>query len=176
MVSTMGSDPIVDITDPLYERLQLRNESETPMDSQQNTHATTRLSTIPRIRRRPTEWVGARPSKRLHLGLAFIWLAFLASLPSADADTPLGFVDMFATAMAFVTTGGIFSVVALAIQNHKATAPVSVICGLGVIVVAAMCGFVGHPTSTWGPDAVLAAGIVALSAAMMMRRESTPAS
>lgn len=146
------------------------------MDSRQKTHATARLSTIPRIRRQSTEWIAAQPSKRLHLGLALIWFAFLASLPAADSDTPLGFVDTFAAAMAFVTTGGIFSVFVLATRNSKATAPVSAICGLAVIVVGAMCGFVGHPTSAWGPDAVLAAGIVVLSAAIMMRREPTPAS
>jgi hypothetical protein len=60
--------------------------------------------------------------------------------------------------------------VAFALSNSQATAPVSAICGLAVIVVAALCGFSGHPASAWGPDAVLAAGIVAMSLFVMGRR------
>jgi len=122
------------------------------MDAKQNTKITGRISTIPRIRR-SAEWVAARPSAVLHLALAGAWLLFLASLPSTDPDStaPLGFVDGFAAAMAFVTTVGIFAVVFLALRNSKITAPA---------------------TSAWGPDAVLAAAIVAASAAIMSRRDT----
>ena len=82
----------------------------------------------------------------------------------------LSFVDSLALAMFLVTLAGIFTVVAFAISNSMATAPVSVVCGLAVIIVAAMCGLSGHPASAWGPDAVLAAGLVAISLFVMGRR------
>ena len=69
-----------------------------------------------------------------------------------------------------VTLIGIFAVIGLALANSKATAPVSAICGLSVIVIGATCGFVGHPVSAWGADAVLAAAVVAASVAVMSRR------
>ena len=148
-----------------------------PMDAKRNTQLTDRLSTIPRIRR-STEWIAARPSPQLHLGLAAAWLGFLFTIglfsaPTADpaSAAPLGFVDTFAFAMFMVTLLGIFTVVGLALQNSRATAPVSAACGLSVIIVGATCGFVGHPVSAWGPDAVLAAGIVAASIAIMARRQ-----
>lgn len=157
------------------------------MDSRQNAQVSDQISTIPRIRRRSAEWISAQPSRRLHLGLAAAWMGFLytigllgplvSSLFTGPSSEPvpapeLGFVDVFALAMFLVTLGGIFSVVSLAITNSKATAPVSAICGLSVIIVGATCGFVGHPPSAWGPNAALAAGIVAASAAVMMRRET----
>lgn len=147
------------------------------MDAKRNTHVASRRATIPTIRR-STEWIAARPSLQLHLGLAGAWLGFLFTIglfsaPTADpaSTAPLGFVDTFALAMFLVTLLGIFAVVGLALRNSSATAPVSVVCGLSVIVVGATCGFVGHPVSAWGPDAVLAAGIVAGSIAIMARRQ-----
>ena len=149
------------------------------MDAQKNVELADRLATIPRIRQRSAEWVAARPSQALHLGLAAAWLGFLFTIglfsaPNADpaSTAPLGFVDSFAMAMFLVTLGGIFAVIGLALRNNRATAPVSAAAGLSIIIVGATCGFAGHPVSAWGPDAVLAAGIVAASAAIMARRQA----
>jgi hypothetical protein len=148
------------------------------MDAQKNVELADRLATIPRIRQRSVEWVAARPSQVLHLGLAAVWLGFLFTIglfsaPTADpaSTAPLGFVDFFAMAMFLVTLGGIFAVIGLALRNNRATAAVSAAAGLAIIVVGATCGFAGHPVSAWGPDAVLAAGIVAASVAIMARRQ-----
>lgn len=146
------------------------------MDARETTKVTTQISALPRIRR-TTEWVAARPSLQLHLGLAVAWLGFLFTIglfsaPTADptSTAPLGFVDMFALTMFLTTLVGIFAVMGMALTNSRRTAPVSAVCGLAIIVVGATCGFVGHPVSAWGPDAVLAAGIVAASIAIMARR------
>lgn len=149
------------------------------MDAQKASQLTDRITTIPRIRQRSVEWIAARPSQGLHLGLATVWLGFLFTIglfsaPTADPEStaPLGFVDSFAMTMFLVTLVGIFAVIALALQNSSRTAPVSIVCGLAIIVVGATCGFVGHPVSAWGPDAALASGIVAGSVAIMARRQA----
>jgi len=117
------------------------------MDARQNAHVTERLSTIPRIRKRTAEWVGAQPSRSLHGLLAASWLGFLYTMgmfstPTAEevaaASAPLGFVDSFALAMFLVTLGGIFAVLSFAATNSKVTAPVSALCALSIIVVGAM--------------------------------------
>lgn len=150
------------------------------MDARRNAQAAERIATLPRIKERSAEWVAARPSRQLHLALAAMWLGMLYTIglfsaPTADpaSTAPLGFVDVFALAMFLVTLGGIFSVINLAIRNSKATAPVSVMCGLAIIVVGATCGFVGHPVSAWGPDAAIAGVIVAASVAVMARRDTS---
>lgn len=147
------------------------------MDAKENVKIAQQTSTIPRIKRRSAEWVAANPSHALHLGLGAAWLGFLYTIglfsaPTADPTSaaPLGFVDSFAMAMFLVTLMGIMAVVSMAIGNHRATAPVSAISGLSIIIVGATCGFVGHPVSAWGPDAALAAVIVAGSVAIMARR------
>ena len=145
------------------------------MDSTRNEQLRAAIASIPRIAERPAQWVAAAPSRLLHGGIGVAWLGFLWTLgiftPSNGGGAiDLSFVDSLALAMFLVTLAGIFTVVAFAMSNSMATAPVSVICGLAVIVVAAMCGFSGHPATAWGPDAVLAAGIVAVSLFVMGRR------
>lgn len=145
------------------------------MDSTRNEQLRAAIASIPRIAERPAQWVAAAPSRVLHGGIGAAWLGFLWTLgiftPSGGGGAvDLSFVDSLALAMFLVTLAGIFTVVAFAISNSMATAPVSVVCGLAVIIVAAMCGFSGHPASAWGPDAVLAAGLVAVSLFVMGRR------
>lgn len=145
------------------------------MDSTRNEQLRRVLTSIPRIAERPGQWVSAAPSRVLHAMIGASWLGFLWTLgiftPSDGSGTiDLSFVDSLALAMFLVTLAGIFTVVAFSISNSRATAPVSVLCGLSVIVVAAMCGFSGHPATAWGPDAVLAAAIVAMSLFVMGRR------
>ena len=147
------------------------------MDARKNVELAERLNTIPRIKQRSVEWIAANPSHGMHLGLAAAWLGFLYTMglfsaPTADpaSAAPLGFVDSFAMAMFLVTLMGVIAVIGLAIRNRPATAPVSAISGLAIIIVGSTCGFVGHPVSAWGPDAVLATAIVAASVAIMARR------
>lgn len=145
------------------------------MDSTRNDQLRSALASIPRIASQPAQWVAAAPSRVLNGLIGASWLGFLWTLgvftsSSGGEQITLNFMDSLALAMFLVTLGGIFSVVALAVSNASATAPVSVLSGLAIIVVAAMCGFSGHPASAWGPDAILAAAIVAGSIFVMSRR------
>lgn len=144
------------------------------MDSHKATDLKARLSTLPRIGRRD-QWVAAEPSRPLNLGIAASWLGFLYTLglfsPSSGETTePLSFADNLALMFFLVILGGILAVVGMAMANHPATAAVSAIAGIAIIVLGATCGFAGHPVSAWGPDAALASVIVAASVTVMARR------
>ena len=145
------------------------------MDSRKATDLKSRLTAVPRIGRRDS-WVGAKPSRALNLALAGSWLGFLYTLglfSTSTSDTaaePLSFADNLALLFFLVILGGIFAVVGMAIANHPATAAVSGVAGIAIIVLGATCGFAGHPVSAWGPDAGLAAAIVAGSVTVMGRR------
>ena len=124
---------------------------------------------------RARSWVAAPPSRGLHLALAAAWLGFLwtlgffgSSSGEGSAD-PLSFADALALAFFLVILGGIVTVLAMAMANHPATAPVSTVAAIAIVLLAATCGFAGHPISAWGPDAALAAAIGASGVGIMAR-------
>ncbi len=146
------------------------------MDSRNRLDLTTRLASLPRIARR-REWSPAEPSRSWNLAIAASWLGFLYTLglfttSGEGSPDPLSFADSLALAFFLVVLGGVFAVVGLALANSPQTAPVSVVCALGIIVLGATCGFAGHPVSAWGPDAFLAAAIAGGSMWVMGRSRS----
>ena len=150
------------------------------MDAQKSLELRERLAAIPRIAQRPVRWVAAAPSRVLNLGLAASWIGFLYTLGffSASGETstdPLTFADTLALLFFLVILGGIMAVVGLALANHRATAAVSAVSALAIVVLGATCGFAGHPVSAWGPDAALAGGIALASVAVWSRGEVVPA-
>ncbi|MGI9606883.1 MAG: hypothetical protein ACR2P0_12160 [Acidimicrobiales bacterium] len=151
------------------------------MDSRKALDLRTRRSAIRPIARAAERFVPAAPSRGLHLTLAAAWLGFLYTLGlfagsgSTEAVDPLSFGDALAWVFFLAILGGVMMVLSLAVSNHRATAAVSTVCALAIIVLAATCGLAGHPTSAWGPDAVLAAGIAAAGIAILGRRASVEA-
>lgn len=77
---------------------------------------------------------------------------------------------MFTSGLSWAVTFGILGVLGLSIANHRGTAALSAAAGAGVMLLGATCGLVGHPVSSWGLDTVVAGGIVAASAMVMVRR------
>ena len=148
------------------------------MDARKAGQLRTRLASVPRITRRD-RWESAPQSRALNLSLAAGWLGllyalgfFTASSDGASAE-PLTFADTLALVFFLANLSGIFAVVGLALSNHRATAAVSAVSGIGIIVLGATCGFAGHPVSAWGLQVGLAGVLVAASIAVMGRRAPT---
>ena len=145
------------------------------MDSQKSVGIRDRVVSIPRIAQVPLRWVAAAPSRALNLGLAASWIGFLYTLgffssgSSSESADPLSFADTLALMFFLVILTGIMAVVGLALANHRATAAVSTIAAVAIVLLGATCGFAGHPVSAWGPDAGLAGAIALASLGVWSR-------
>lgn len=144
------------------------------MDARHLNDVTIDRTTLQEIPRR--EWEAAAPSRVLHGGLAAAWMWFLWSIglfasPDPNAAAPVfSVVEELLMFALLGTIVAVLSTIGLALMNHRATARVSTLCALSMVVIGTTCGFAGHSISSWGSLTGSAAAIGMASIAILGRR------